>query len=92
MSSSTTNIDKHLFDVVLEAYKRSFSVQSDYARSRADHVAMAASLGLISTRVHQNVFSRDWRPTAKGLGWLEDQDVDISEQDYSEAPDDHEAT
>jgi hypothetical protein len=37
----------------------------------ADYVAMASSLGLISTRVYGNVFSREFRPTMKGLGFLE---------------------
>lgn len=82
-------IDKKLFDVVLEAYRRSFSVQSDYARAKADYVAMAASLGYISTKVHNNVYSRDWRPTVKGLSWLEAQDVDILEEEYLEAPEAH---
>lgn len=59
-------------DVVLEAYRRGYTVQSDFARSHADYIGMAASLGLISTRVYGNVFSREWRPTIKGLEWLED--------------------
>lgn len=68
-------IDDGLCDVVLEAQKRGFTVASDYARSRADFVAMAASLGLISTRVHKNLYSREWRPTVKGLTWLEQLDL-----------------
>jgi hypothetical protein len=87
-----TSIDQQLFQTVLEAHKRSFSVQSDYARSTAELVGMAASLGLISTKVHNNIFSRDWRPTAKGLHWLESQNVDISEEDYDDAPIEHDAT
>lgn len=87
MRSST--IDKRLFTVVLEAYKRSFSVQSDYARAEAELVAMAASLGLISTKVHNNVYSRDWRPTARGLLWLEKQNVEIDEDEVYDAPESH---
>lgn len=59
-------------DVVLEAYRRGYTAQSDFARSHADYIGMAASLGLISTRIYGNVFSREWRPTVKGLEWLED--------------------
>lgn len=81
-----SNIDKRLFTVVLEAYKRSFSVQSDYARAEAELVAMAASMGLISTKVHNNVYSRDWRPTSRGLFWLEKQDIEIDDEDYGDAP------
>lgn len=87
MRSST--IDKRLFTVVLEAYKRSFSVQSDYARAEAELVAMAASMGLISTKVHNNVYSRDWRPTARGLLWLEKQNVEIDEDEVYDAPESH---
>lgn len=87
MRSST--IDKRLFSVVLEAYKRSFSLQSDYARSEAELVAMAASMGLISTKVHNNVYSRDWRPTARGLLWLEKQNVEIDDEELYDAPESH---
>jgi hypothetical protein len=84
-------VDKKLFEVVLEAYKRSFSVQSDYARATAEHVAMAASLGYISTKVHNNVYSRDWRPTVKGLTWLSAMDVSVTEDEVEEAPLEHDA-
>jgi len=86
-----STIDQQLFQIVLEAYKRSFSVQSDYARASAELVGMAASLGLISTKVHNNIFSRDWHPTSKGLHWLEAQNIDISEDDFEDAPVEHDA-
>ena len=82
-------IDDKLFEVVLVAYKRSFSVQSDYARACAEHVAMAASLGYISTKVHNNVYSRDWRPTVKGLTWLQAMDVVVELDDIEDAPVEH---
>lgn len=65
------HLDTGLVGVVLEAHKSAFSVQSDFARKEAEFVAMAASLGLVSTRVHKNIFSRHWRPTVKGLMFLE---------------------
>lgn len=65
------HLDSGLVRVVLEAYKNAFSVQSDFARRESEFVAMAASLGLISTRVHKNVFSRHWRPTIRGMMFLE---------------------
>jgi hypothetical protein len=89
MRSST--IDKHLLETVLEAYKRSYSVQSDYARANAEYVAMAASIGYISTKVYGNVFSRDWRPTVKGLTWLEKIGESISDDTWTDAPLEHEA-
>lgn len=82
-------IDQKLFDIVLEAFTRSFSVQSDFARANAAYVAMAASLGLISTKVHNNVFSSEWRPTVKGLNWLDRKGIDVDEEHWTEAPVEH---
>lgn len=83
------SIDKILLEVVLESYKRSFAVQSDYARAQAEYIAMAASLGLISTKVHNNVYSRDWRPTVKGLMLLESDGVPVSNEEREGAPIEH---
>lgn len=57
-------------NTIIEAYRRGFTVQSDYARQHADYVAMAASLGLLSTRLYGNIYSREWRPTVKGLSFV----------------------
>jgi len=65
-----TTTDRSLCEVIIEAYRRGFTVQSDFARTHADYIAMAASLGLLSTRVYSNVFSREWRPTIKGLAFV----------------------
>lgn len=84
-------IQQKLYDIVLEAYKRSFAVQSDFARQQATYVAMAASMGLISTKVHQDIFSGEWRPTVKGLTWLEKRGVELTDDEWAEAPIEHEA-
>lgn len=89
--SNRTLIDQKLFDVTLEAFTRSYSVQSDFARANAPYVAMAASLGLISTKVHNNVFSSEWRPTVKGLTWLDKRGVDVEDEEWTEAPVEHDA-
>lgn len=67
-----TEIDKRIAEVVLTAYRRGFTIQSDYARNNAGYIGMSASMGLISTRLYGQVFSREWRPTIRGLTWLED--------------------
>lgn len=64
-------IDIALTNCIQEAYRRTFTVKSDYARANAEFVAMAASMGLISTKLGGNVFSSDWRPTMRGLAFLE---------------------
>jgi len=65
-----TPTDRKLCEVIIEAYRKGFTVQSDFARTQADYIAMAASLGLLSTRVYGNVYSREWRPTIKGLSFV----------------------
>lgn len=58
--------------MILQAYRRGFSIQSDYFRQNAPYVAMAASMGLLSTKVAGKWFSSEWRPTVRGLKWLEE--------------------
>ena len=50
------------------------SVQSNLARSDADLVAMAASMGLITTQISSHEFGRDWRITNRGLLLLNEED------------------
>ena len=66
-----TPIDKRLSEVMVESYRKNFSLQSDFFRANAPYVAMAASLGYLTTRVYGDVYSSEWRPTSKGLRWLE---------------------
>ena len=76
MSNELNAIDDGLVTVILEAHKLGFTVQSNFAREHADYVGMAASMGLVSTRVHSNVYSREWRPTVKGLSFLNEMDLE----------------
>ena len=80
-----TPLDRDLAHVVLEAHRRGYTVSSDYARSHAPYVAMASSLGLITTRVHRNVYSSEWRPTVKGLSLLNELDL-IEDGDLPDDP------
>lgn len=47
------------------------TTKSDFAREYADYVAMAASMGFISTRIMEHVYGRQWQVTARGLDVLE---------------------
>lgn len=67
-----SDTDKLMADAILTAYRKGFTVKSDYARMHADYIGMAASMGLISTKLYGNIFSSEWRPTSKGLHWLEE--------------------
>lgn len=64
-------IDANLKTVLHEAWVRGFTTKSDFSREFADFVAMAASMGLITSRVMGQVFGRGWQITAKGLYALE---------------------
>lgn len=65
--------------VLLRCHDAPPSVQSDFARSNASEVAMAASLGLITTKLHDphlfTQFGREWRLTSRGLRTLENGDI-----------------
>ena len=66
--------DSDLMEVVYEAYRKPFTLKSDFARSHTEDVARAASLGLISTIINHGsvVFISDgyWRITKLGLETL----------------------
>jgi len=77
----TSSIDSNLARIVIEAHQHGFSVQSDFARRNAGYVAMAASMGLVSTRIVGNAFGRMWRPTVEGMAFLQAIDVELIEDD-----------
>lgn len=57
----------------LLAYARwtPFKTKSDFARKHADIIAMAASDGLITTRIATGLYGRSWGVTVAGLKHLE---------------------
>ena len=56
--------------ILEEAWQRPFKTKSDFARYHADMIAMAASDGLITTKLATGVYTREWRITPKGLSRL----------------------
>lgn len=46
------------------------SVKSNVARDNAEIVAMAASMGLITTQTDNSTFASAWNITTRGLSWL----------------------
>lgn len=81
MSDELTPIENRLVDIVLEARKRHFSVQSDFARTNAVMVAMAASMGFITTKIHSNVYGPEWMTTAGGLRFLGEFELGEDDED-----------
>lgn len=64
-------MNNHTVVVLQHCYIEPFTLQSDYARRNAIHVAELASRGLITTRVGHGSYSKHWRVTAAGQAVLE---------------------
>jgi hypothetical protein len=66
--------DSYMMQIVYEAYRKPFTLKSNFARSHTEDVARAASLGLISCIVNHGsrTFIADghWRITKLGLETL----------------------
>lgn len=60
----------HTEKVLERAWKRPFTVKSDFARSYADIVGMAASDGFITTKQAAGLYGNVWRISSKGLNHL----------------------
>lgn len=67
-----THIDMRIDDVLRKAWLQGFRTKSDFARNYANEVAVAASLGLISTKIGAERFDKSWHITRKGLGYLQE--------------------
>jgi len=49
-----------------------FTIKSRFARAAAQHVAMAASMGLISVQLTSDTFGSRWLITEDGLEFIEE--------------------
>jgi hypothetical protein len=62
--------------VLLRCHDDPPSLKSNFARDNAPEIAMAASLGLITTKLHDPhlfvQFGQEWRLTTRGLMLLEE--------------------
>jgi hypothetical protein len=56
--------------VLKRAWLVGFRTKSNFAREFADEVAIAASLGLISTKIGKDQFDKTWHITRKGLDYI----------------------
>lgn len=64
-------IDESLKKTLHTVWTCQVTTKSDFARENADFIAMAASMGFITTRIMSEVFGRQWQITANGLQALE---------------------
>ena len=60
-----------IYTVLLQAKQSPFTTKSDFARVAANPIALAASEGLISTRLNETTFTNRWMVTADGMEWME---------------------
>jgi len=59
-----------VYAVVQTAKIKPYTTKSDFARTWATHVALAACEGLISTQLSDSKFTNTWMVTADGLDWM----------------------
>jgi hypothetical protein len=57
-------------EVLRRAWQRPFKIKSNFARDHADIVAMAASDGLITTKLATGLYGWEWIITPQGLAHL----------------------
>lgn len=65
-----TDEDAEAFETLFEAHFNGFTTKSNFAREKADAVAMLACCGLISTSFGNNQWSNLWKVTPEGLNFL----------------------
>lgn len=56
--------------VIEKAWLQGFRTKSNFARIYADEVAIAASLGFISTKIGKDTFDKTWHVTIKGIKFM----------------------
>lgn len=61
-----------LLETLRTVWRYNVTTKSDFARDYADYIAMAASMGFISTRITESIYGRQWQITSRGLVALED--------------------
>jgi hypothetical protein len=60
-----------VYGVLMCARQHPFTTKSDIARKAANEVALAASEGLLTTKLNETTFTNVWMVTADGLAWME---------------------
>lgn len=71
-----------LLDVLLAIHEGEITVSSNYAQEKALLIAMAASKGLITTKIHMDVYGRTWRLTVGGMTLLNEFEIELDNPAY----------
>ena len=64
------SIEDELLTVLYAAHEGEITVSSNFAREKALFIAMAASMGLLSTKITRDVYGRVWKLTCGGLRFI----------------------
>ena len=79
------DIHNKLAYTVREVAYSDVTVSSNFARENAPYIAMAASMGLISTKITRDVYGNAWKPTTGGLSLLAEKDL-LDDDDQGNLP------
>ena len=60
-----------VYSVLMCARQQPFKTKSNIARKAANQVALAASEGLLTTKMNETTYTNVWMVTADGLDWME---------------------
>lgn len=71
MSRKPADPEARLHTLLDTIWREKVSVSSNIARNNAQVVAMAASMGLITTKTGVSTYANAWQITTRGLSWLQ---------------------
>ena len=66
-----------MYEVLIEAWAGGFTTKSKFARESANIIAVAATEGLITTRLEEEVWGNHWMITEKGMQFMKEIHDDV---------------
>ena len=66
-----------MYEVLIEAWAGGFTTKSKFARESANIIAVAATEGLITTRLEEEVWGNRWMITEKGMNLMKERHDDV---------------
>ena len=66
-----------MYEVLIESWAGGFTTKSKFARESANIIAVAATEGLITTRLEEEVWGNRWMITEKGMNFMKEIHDDV---------------
>lgn len=66
-----------MYEVLIESWAGGFTTKSKFAREAANIIAVAATEGLITTRLEEEVWGNRWMITEKGMNFMKEIHDDV---------------